>query len=70
MLVLSRRKGETITLPGLDIQISVLRLSGSRVKLGIAAPQEVAVRREELFRSAGEQAEQRLTGNPDRFDDV
>lgn len=48
MLVLSRRNGETISFPDQDIQIHVLRVSGSRVQIGIDAPKEVSIRRGEL----------------------
>lgn len=49
MLVLSRRNGETISLPEHNIPIRVLRVSGSRVQIGIDAPSEVAIRRSELL---------------------
>lgn len=47
MLVLSRKIGERIVI-GEDIVISVLGLHGSRVRLGVTAPQEVSIQREEL----------------------
>jgi carbon storage regulator len=47
MLVLSRRIGEQIVI-GTDIQITVVRVEGSKVKLGISAPLRVGVRREEV----------------------
>lgn len=47
MLVLSRRHGETIRVGG-DIEVVVLHVHGDRVKLGIAAPREIPVRRSEL----------------------
>jgi carbon storage regulator len=47
MLVLSRKSGETIVI-GDDIRITVLEIRGNSVKLGLSAPAEVAIRREEL----------------------
>ena len=48
MLVLSRREGQRITI-GSGIEIVVTQISGNRVKLGISAPPEVPVHREELL---------------------
>jgi carbon storage regulator CsrA len=47
MLVLSRKSGETIVIDN-NIQIVVLEVRGSQVKLGVQAPPEVAIRRAEL----------------------
>ena len=43
MLVMRRREGETI-LMGDDIEVRILSVGGSRVKIGITAPRAVAVR--------------------------
>jgi carbon storage regulator len=48
MLVITRRSGEQICL-GDDITITVLEISGSSVRLGIAAPSEVPVYRHEVW---------------------
>ena len=47
MLVLSRRVGETINI-GNDIKITVTAINGGQVRIGISAPKEVKVLREEL----------------------
>lgn len=47
MLVLSRKEGEQIVI-GRDIVVSVQRLSGNRVRLGIIAPPETRVVRAEI----------------------
>lgn len=47
MLVLSRRENERIRL-GDSIVVTVVRLSGDKVRLGIEAPADVVVLREEL----------------------
>jgi carbon storage regulator len=51
MLVLRRKVGESIVLAGV-IHISVLAVEGERVKIGISAPPDVSIVREELLRTA------------------
>ena len=48
MLVLTRRKGQSIVL-GDDIEISIVEVSGDSVRLGIEAPREVSVYRREIY---------------------
>lgn len=48
MLILTRKLGESITI-GDDIKITVLGIQGQQVRLGIVAPQKVAVHREEIY---------------------
>jgi carbon storage regulator len=48
MLILTRRVSETINI-GKDVTVTVLAVNGSQVRLGIAAPKEVEVHREEIF---------------------
>ncbi len=47
MLVLSRKKSEKIKL-GDSIEITVVRVSGNKVRIGIRAPTDVSVLRQEL----------------------
>ncbi len=49
MLVLRRKVGETIILAGV-ISVSVLAVEGERVKIGIVAPADVTIVREELLK--------------------
>lgn len=49
MLVLSRKPQQSIKI-GRDIEVTVLRLSDGRVRLGITAPKEVHILRDELDR--------------------
>ena len=51
MLILSRKRGEQIVIPGSSITITVVRVKGDNVRLGIAAPAEVRILREELVSS-------------------
>lgn len=48
MLILTRRIGETIKI-GDDITVTVLDVKGSQTRLGIAAPRDVAVHRQEIY---------------------
>ena len=48
MLVLSRKRGERIVI-GPDIELIVVAIRGERVQLGIHAPKEVAIHREEII---------------------
>ena len=48
MLVLSRRPGESIMI-GNDVVVTVLEVSGDTVRVGVRAPQEIVVHREEVF---------------------
>ena len=48
MLILTRKLGESITI-GDDIKVSVLGIHGRQVRLGIDAPSEVVVHREEVY---------------------
>ena len=56
MLILTRKKGESIAI-GDNIQIQVLNVKGGQVRIGIDAPREVKVNREERLQSAVEQGE-------------
>lgn len=47
MLVLTRNEGEAIIIDG-NIRVTVVRVDGNRVKLGIEAPDDVPVNREEI----------------------
>lgn len=48
MLILTRRAGETLIV-GDDVSITVLGVKGNQVRLGVNAPKDVSVHREEIY---------------------
>ena len=48
MLILTRRVGETVMI-GNDVTVTVLGVKGNQVRIGVNAPRDVAVHREEIF---------------------
>jgi carbon storage regulator len=54
MLILTRKSGEKIRI-GDDIAVSVIEIRGNQVRLGISAPRNVAVHRQEVYDQIQEQ---------------
>ena len=48
MLILTRRVGETIMV-GDEVTVTVLAVKGQQIRIGVNAPREVAVHREEIY---------------------
>ena len=48
MLILTRRVGETLMV-GDDVTVTVLGVKGNQVRIGVNAPKDVAVHREEIY---------------------
>ncbi len=65
MLVLSRKVGEQICVPQFDIVLTVLEIKGRTVRLGIAAPKEIAVVRKELHERSPKHSAQAVTSGTD-----
>ena len=63
MLILTRKIGESLMI-GNEVTVTVMGVKGNQVRLGIAAPKDVAVHREEIYdRVQAEKAEAKV-GRP------
>lgn len=60
MLILTRKIGESLLI-GDDVEITVLSVRGSQVKLGVKAPKEIAVHREEIYQRIKALSEVQIT---------
>ncbi len=71
MLILSRKVGEGITI-GNDVQVRIMSVSGNQIRIGIHAPREVRVLREEIFAAMQEEnrAAADAAGSTRRLEDV
>ncbi len=57
MLILTRRVGESVVI-GNDITVTVLGVKGNQVRVGVNAPKDVAVHREEIYERIRREEEQ------------
>ena len=55
MLVLSRKIGERIVVPDYGLEVTVIAVEGNAVRLGISAPEDIPVYREEVWQQLGQQ---------------
>jgi carbon storage regulator len=65
MLILTRRVGEAIMI-GNDVTVTVLGVKGNQVRVGVNAPRDVAVHREEIFERIKHEEQDGGPGRPAR----
>ena len=65
LLILTRRIGETLKI-GEDIDVTVLGVQGNQVRIGIKAPKDVAVHREEVFDRIQRELKDKKPDGPNR----
>ena len=63
MLALTRKKNEAIIIDG-NIEVKVLEITGDKVKLGISAPREIDIYREEVYLQVLESNKKASTAHP------
>jgi carbon storage regulator len=62
MLVLTRKCGEKVVMPEQDVVITVLEVRGDRVRLGIEAPANIRVHRQEIWQRIQQQGQSEKPG--------
>ena len=65
MLVLSRKVGEKVVLPEVEVTVTVLKVSGNKIRLGISAPAGINVYRREVWRRRSELVDWNANANID-----
>ena len=61
MLILTRKANETLTI-GDDVTVTILGVKGNQVRIGVNAPKEISVHREEVYTRIKAEKQQERTG--------
>ena len=61
MLILTRKANETLTV-GDDVTVTILGVKGNQVRIGVNAPKEISVHREEVYNRIKAEKQQERTG--------
>lgn len=69
MLVLSRKKKEALLI-GEDIKITVIGIEGDKVKLGIEAPENLTIYREEIYEAIKAENKEAAVVDPDALQEL
>lgn len=70
MLCLSRKKDQRIVFPDLGISVCVIAIRGDKVRLGVEAPREIKVHREEVQERITEQDRQQVQQKQEEIPDA
>ncbi|MBN1515689.1 carbon storage regulator CsrA [Candidatus Sumerlaeota bacterium] len=69
MLILTRKPGESIRI-GADVTVQVLEVKGNQIRIGVAAPRNVAIHRQEIFEAIQQENQEAAQSAPTSLNDI